>query len=74
MKRAVFSASDKLFDFGALADSVTQIVKLRTSYLTVTDYFNTVHAGRVYRESHFNSAAVSYMTNGKGFRDPAAVL
>ena len=37
--------SDKLFDFGALTDSVTQIVELASAYLTCSDKLDLINIG-----------------------------
>ena len=69
---ALFGSSDELFDLGALADSVAEVVQLCTANLTAPDDLYLFHVGRMDRERLFNAAAVCDAANLERLRDPAA--
>ena len=62
-----------LLNLRALADSVAQIVELRTANLTASDDFDLLHVGRMERERLLNAAAVSNAANLESLGDTAAV-
>ena len=66
--------SDLLLNLGSLTDSVTQIVELRTSYLTDADDVYLLNVGRVEREGLLNAYAVRNSSDREGLGDSAAVL
>ena len=63
-----------LFYLCSLADTVTQIVQLRSANFTSPDDFNLVYNWRVQREDTFHTAAVSNSSYSKGFVDAAVLL
>ena len=62
-----------LFDPGSFADSVTEIVELRSSDMTMTENFNAHHVGRMDGEYPLHAAAVGNTAHGEGFGDPAVL-
>ncbi len=59
----VFSfLSDALFDLGALADSVTEIIELCTTNLTASDNLDLLNVRRMDRERLLDAAAICYAT------------
>ena len=51
-----------------LAYTVSQVIQLRTSYLTVTDNLYLLNIGRMQRPGLLNANAVGKLTDGEGSR------
>ena len=61
-------------NLGSLADSTTEVVQLRTTNLTLTDYVYRNNVGRMKGERLFNATAVSDTSDGEGRGNAALVL
>ncbi len=69
-----FERLELFLNLGALAHTVTEIVKLRTANLTASDDLNLFNVGRMYREGLLNAAAVRNTSYSEGLGDTAAIL
>ena len=65
---------DLLLNLSRLADSTSEIVELRTTNLTLAEYFNLLNVGRMDGEGLLNTYAVRNTSYSKGLGDSAAVL
>ena len=65
---------DKLLNLGALTDSVTEVIKLSSSYLTLSDYVDLRNVRGMYGEDLLNANAVGNLSYGEGLGDSAALL
>ena len=61
-------------NLGSLADSTAEVVQLRTTNLTLTDYVYRNNVGRMKGERLFNATAVSDTSDGEGRGNAALVL
>lgn len=70
----VFKQLDLFLNLGSLADSVTYVVELCSSYFTLTGYDDFINTGRMERESLLNAYAVCDSSYGERFGDSAVSL
>ena len=68
------SLSDLFLDLGGLAQTVTQIVQLRSANLAVTDSLDVHNVGRVNRENLLTADTVGDTAHGDGFLNAAMLL
>ena len=57
---------NNLFNLSCLTDSVSEVVKLSTSYLTLSDNFDLLNIGRMKGPGLLNAYAVGDLTYGEG--------
>lgn len=66
--------SDALLNLGALTDSVAEVIKLSSSYLTLSDYVDLRNVRRMYGEYLLNTNTVRNLSYSKSLGDSAALL
>ena len=65
--------SDDFLDLGALAGTLSQVVKFRSSYFTVTDNFDLLYIGRVKRPCLLDADTVGSFSYGECLTVSAAL-
>ena len=58
--------SDELFHLCLLTNAVSQVVQLSTSYFTLSDYFDLLYIGRMYRPGLLNADTVGGFSYSEG--------